>query len=109
MYLVWVNIVAHIPKGPRYTIGARIENKLLYLLKITYLAYFTEKEKKVPKITECIFTLDVIKFLVQIAWEAKCISHKQYEEMATMLHESGKILGGWKKKMEDPEKKNRTL
>jgi uncharacterized ubiquitin-like protein YukD len=71
----------------------------------------------VPKITECIFTLDVIKFLVQIAWEAKSISHKQYEEMATKLNESGKILGGWKKKMSaqggsaegGEEKKNRTL
>lgn len=104
-----MNIVAHIPKGPRYTIGARIENKLLYLLELSYLAYFTEKEKKASKITECIFTLDVIKYLVHISWKAKYISHKQYVEIAAQLIECGKILGGWKKKMADPEKKNRTL
>lgn len=108
-YLVWVNIVSHIPKGPRYTIGARIENKFLYLLEISYLAYFTEKDKKMNKVLECIFVLDTLKFLIHVTWEAKFISHKQFEDVALKLDEAGKMLGGWRKKLEDPEKKNRTL
>ena len=107
--MAWLNISAHIPKGARYTIGARIENKFLYLLEILYLAYFTEKEKEGPKIVECIFNLDTLKFLIQVAWEAKFISNKQHEEVAIKLGEAGKMLGGWRKSMDNPEKKNRTL
>lgn len=107
--MAWLNIAVHIPKGARYTIGARIENKFLYLLELLYLAYFTEKEKKGQKIVECIFNLDTLKFLIQLAWEAKLISSKQHEEVAVKLGEVGKMLGGWRKSLENPEKKNRTL
>ena len=107
--MVWIGIAAHIPKGARYTIGARIENKFLYLLEILYLAYFTEKEKKAQKILDCIFNLDALKFLIQVAWEAKFISNKQCEEVSVKLDEVGKMLGGWRKSLENPEKKNRTV
>lgn len=108
-YLIWINIVSHIPKSSRYTIGARIENKFLDLLELSYTAYFTQKDKKEYKISECILTLDTLKFFLSIAWEAKIISNKQYEELAQKLDEAGKMLGGWKKNISTPEKKNRTL
>lgn len=107
--MLWMNISVHIPKAVRFTIGARIENKFLYLLELLYLAYFTEKEKKGQKIVECVLILDTLKFLIQLAWEAKLISHKQYEEIALKLDEVGKMLGGWKRSLENPEKKNRDL
>src|SRR3989344_5322052 len=108
-YLVWMNIVPHIPKGARYTMGERIENKFLDLLELSYTAYFTPKDKKMEKIAECVLVLDILKFLISITWVAKLISHKQYEEMAIKLDEVGKMLGGWKKSLENPEKKNRAF
>ncbi len=108
-YLLWVNIVPHIAKGARYTIGSRIENKFLDLLDLSYLAYFTEKESKVAKISECILLLDTLKFLVSVAWEGKLISNSQCEEVAVKLEEIGKMLGGWKKSLNNPEKKNRDV
>ena len=104
-----MNIVPHIPKGARYTMGKRIENKFLDLLELSYTAYFTPKDKKMEKIAECVLVLDILKFLISITWEAKLISHKQYEEMAIKLDEVGKMLGGWKKSLENPEKKNRAF
>lgn len=99
-------IVPHIPKTARYAIGNRIENKFLDLLEISYTTYFSSKDNKVEKISECIFTLDIIKFLISIAWEAKLISHGQYGEIAMKLDEVGKMLGGWKKSLEIFIKKN---
>ena len=61
------------------------------------------------KITECVLVLDTLKFLISVSWEAKLISHKQYGEIAIKLDELGKMFGGWKKSLENPEKKNRTL
>ncbi len=102
-----MQIVPHINKGARYTIGARTENKFLDLLELAHTAYFTEREGKAEKVSECIFLLDTLKFLISVAWEGKLISHKQFEEIANKLDEVGKMLGGWKKSLDNPEKKNR--
>ena len=96
-------------KNSRYTIGSRIENKFLDLLELSYIAYFSEKDKKVEKITECILILDTLKFLISIGWEAKIIPNNKYEALAIKLDEAGKMLGGWKKSFNNPQKKNRTL
>lgn len=104
-----MNIVPHIAKGARYTIGSRIENTFLDLLELSYAAYFTEKEKKLEKITECILVLDTLKFLVSVAWEGKLISNKHCEDVASKLEEVGKMFGGWKKNLSNPEKKNRNV
>lgn len=104
--MIWINIVPHIQKGARYTIGARIENKFLDLLELGYIAYFSKKENKIEKISECIFLLDTLKFIVSVAWDAKLVSNKQYEEIALKLEEIGRMLWGWKKRIENPEKKN---
>ncbi len=103
-----MNIAPHIAKGARFTIGARIESKFLDLLELSYAAYFSDKEKKPAKIAECIFVLDIVKFLITTAWEGKLISNKQCEDVAKKLDEIGKMLGGWKNSLVNTEKKNRT-
>lgn len=107
--MLWLDIVPHIAKGARYTIGSRIEHKFLDLLDLSYITYFITKEKKAQKITDCILILDTLKFIISVAWEGKLISNKQYETVALKLEEVGKMLGGWRKSLDNPEKKNRTL
>lgn len=102
-------VSVHMPKGQKYTTGTRIENKFLDLLELSYITYFTEKDRKLLKIEECILSLDTLKFLVLVAWEGKTISHKHYGEMLLKLDEIGKMFGGWKKSLDNPDKKNRTL
>ena len=99
----------HMARGQRYTIGQRIENKFLDLLELSYLAYFTERTNKAERIAECIFLLDTLKYLMHVAWEAKLVSNAHYAEVAQKLDEVGKMFGGWRKNLENPEKKNRTL
>ena len=107
--MLWMNVSLHMAKGSRYTIGTRIENKFLDLLELSYIAYFTARENKPAKISECILILDTLKFLVSVAWEGKTISHKQCEDIAKNLDEVGKMFGGWKNSLKNPEKKNRNL
>lgn len=104
-----MTIAPHIPKGARFTIGARIESKFLDLLELSYAAYFTEKERKPAKIAECIFVLDTVKFLVATAWEGKLIANNQCGDVAKKLDEIGKMFGSWKKNLENPERKNRAV
>ncbi len=97
--MIWMNIVPHIPRGARFTIGTRIENKFLDLLELTYISYFTEKEKKSERLSECILVLDTLKFLISVAWEGKLISNKHLEEVSGKLGEVGRMFGGWKKNL----------
>jgi len=47
--------------------------------------------------------------LVSVAWEGKIISNKHCEDIGLKLEEIGKMFGGWKKNLVNPEKKNRSL
>ena len=96
-------------KSSRFTIGARIENRFLDLLEHAHETYFSEKDKKAEKISECILLLDTLKFLISVAWEGKMIPAAKYEELAKKLDEVGRMFGGWKKNLANPEKKNRAL
>lgn len=87
--------------------GVKIEEVFLNLLQQTYITYFTAEEKKIPKVSECILTLDVLKFLVSVAWEGKIISNKHFEDIALKLEEAGRMFGGWLKNLNNPDKKNR--
>lgn len=107
--MIWMDVSAHIPKSVRYTLGARIENKFLDLLELSYVAYFSQKEEKHSKISECILILDTLKFLICVSWEGKFISNRHYEEISLKLEEIGKMLGGWKNSFGNLEKKNRTF
>jgi len=107
--LIWVDFVPHMTKSSRFTIGARIENRFLDLLELAHTTYFTEKDKKAEKITECILLLDTLKFLISVAWEGKIIPNHKFEELAQKLEEAGRMFGGWKKNLDNPEKKNRAL
>ncbi|MEK7559121.1 MAG: four helix bundle protein [Patescibacteria group bacterium] len=107
--MIWLNILPHIPKSSRYTIGSRVENIFLDLLELSYTTYFNQKEEKAHNLSICISKLDVLKFLISIMWEGKLISHKQYEDIAKRLDEIGKMFWGWKKSLDSPEKKNRTF
>ncbi len=106
-YLIWIKVAEHIPKEKRYTIGSRIENTFLDALGLSHAAYVAEKGAKLRMVIECVRKLDSLKFLVQIAWELKLISHKEYGILGEKLEESGRMLGGWKKNIETAEKKNR--
>ncbi len=106
--MVWIDFVPHIVKTSRFTIGQRIENKFLDLLELAYTTYFAKlDQQKIDKISECIFILDIIKFLISISWEAKIIPNHKFEELTLKLAEIGRMLGGWKEKLEKIEKKNR--
>ena len=102
-----MNIVPHMPKGARHTIGARIENTFLDLLELSYLTYFTPREQKPPKIAECIFILDKLKFLMSVAWDGRLISNRHCEEIATKMDEMGKMFGGWKGRIDSDLAKER--
>ncbi|MEK7553373.1 MAG: four helix bundle protein [Patescibacteria group bacterium] len=45
--------------------------------------------------------LDVLKFFVQLAWENKLIPTEKYAELSKRLKEIGRMLGGWRKGLQN--------
>jgi hypothetical protein len=95
------------PRIARYTTGTRIENHFLDLLELIYKAYYASLSNKSEKIVECISKNDILKYLLQIAYENKFVKEKEYLELSGKLQEVGKILGGWKKGIEIKIKNSR--
>ncbi len=97
------------PRIGRYTTGARIENHFLDLLELTYKAYYVKIENKSELIVEAISKNDIIKYLLQIAFENKLIKEKEYLNISVRLQEVGKILNGWKNNIETKLVKQKPL
>ncbi len=84
----------------RYTTGTRIENHFLDLLELIYQAYYANVENKNSIIIQAISKTDMIKYLLQIAFENNLLKEKPYLALSSKLEEVGRILGGWKKGIE---------
>lgn len=102
---MWMTILEHIPRTYRYTIGKRIEERFLDLLEVSYRAYYSEKDQKIKLLQSAITMLDIIKYLITIAWEGKLISTKHFESFHEKLQTIGRMLGGWKKGLMGENKK----
>ena len=97
-YRSWHSYLRNIHRIDRYTIGAKIDEVFISLLEFIYHACFaSDKFEKLSCLTGAITKSDLLKFLLQLAWEQKIIDHKRYGALLLDLDEIGRMLGGWKR------------
>jgi len=86
----------------RNTIGARIDDIFLSLLELIFRACFAaDKFEKLSVVSQAVGKNDLLKFFLQTAWEHKVLDHKQYGALILLLDEVGRMLGGWKKDIQE--------
>ncbi|MFZ2521922.1 MAG: four helix bundle protein [Minisyncoccia bacterium] len=74
----------------------------LSLLELIFRACFAyDKFEKLSLVSQAIGKDDLLKFFLQIAWEHKIIDNKQYGVLILNLDEVGRMLGGWKKDIQE--------
>ena len=101
-YQVWHNYLEKVSRVDRNTIGVRIDDTFLYLLEFIFRACFAyDKFEKLSLVSQAIGKNDLLKFFLQVAWEHKIIDHKQYSTLILNLDEVGRMLGGWKKDIQE--------
>lgn len=96
-YKLWHNILPHIQRLTRYSLGEKINLLFIELAELIFTAGFAAKENKAVIIKKASLKLDLLKFFIQIAWELKAIDNKKFAELAAPLIEIGKMLGGWQR------------
>lgn len=98
-YGVWQEYLSHFPKSHRFTIGSKIDTLFLEAIEYTFVGSYTNISEKSPFVNKSIIKVDLIKLLLQLAWETKALDNKKYIVLSEQFAEIGKMLGGWKKQL----------
>jgi hypothetical protein len=107
-YKVWHTHLNNVPKIDRHTIGIRIDDIFLSLLELIFRATFAyDKFEKLSIVSQSIGKNDLLKFFLQIGWEHKTLDHKIYGKIILGLDEVGRMLGGWKKSLQEKTPANK--
>ena len=96
-YGLWQKSYAIFPKANRFTLGSKIDSVFLNTIEYSFLASYANGVEKMTLIDRGISRLDLLKLLVQLAWEIQSLNQNDYINLSQSLAEAGKQLGGWKK------------
>ena len=92
-FLVWAfNKTEGFPKSKRFSIGQRLESRLLDLVTgLNRLQYTKNNEKLVQSISA---TFDEIKLILKICYDTKLLSHSSFVFTVEKCDEIGAMIGG---------------
>ncbi|MCX6717131.1 MAG: four helix bundle protein [Candidatus Taylorbacteria bacterium] len=96
-YGLWQKYFAIFPKANRFTLGSKIDQIFLSTIEYCFLASYANQTEKSIFMDKGISRLDLLKLLIQLAWEIKAITSNDYITISQSLSEAGQQLGGWKK------------
>jgi hypothetical protein len=99
-YKLWHVFHQGFPRLSKHTLGEKIDGLFSDLIESLFLAGYSSSNGKAIHITTASVKLDLLKYFVQVAWELKCLDHKQYAVLTPPLVEVGKMIGGWMKHTE---------
>jgi len=97
LYKIWQKIFPHFPTTSRHTLGYRIDNLLVEIAELLFLAQFATGNIKLSLVGKTSQKLDTTKFLLRLAWEIESMEEKKYIILSEYLQNIGKQLGGWMK------------
>ena len=107
-YKVWHTNLNNVSRVDRHTIGTKIDDIFLSILELIFRATFAhDKFEKLSLVYQAIARTDLLKFFLQIGWEHKVLDHIVYGNIILQLDEVGRMLGGWKKNLQDKTPTNK--
>ena len=71
----------------------------LEAIEYCFLASYSASAEKMVLVDKAIARVDLIKLLLQLAWNIQALDTKKYAHLSELLAEVGKMLGGWKKQL----------
>ena len=84
------------PRNHRFTLGERIENRLIEILELLIQASY-QRTGKEHSLSQANLQIEVVRHLWRLAYELKVISMKNYHYGSKLLFELGQQVGGWQK------------
>lgn len=100
-YKLWHTFLQHFPRLSRFTLGTKIDSLFAEIVELLFLAGYTSKSQKLVIVQRAATKLDALRFFLNIAWEIKALDGKKYIRLSEPLTEVGKMLGGWRKQLQN--------
>ena len=103
-YKLWQNYLPNFPQTVRYTLGSKIDSVFIETIENVFMAAHAprlerERESKSVFLKNATKNLDLLKFLLQIAYQTKALDNKKYITLSEVLYEIGKMIGGWERSL----------
>lgn len=77
--------------------GDKIDTRFLNVLELLSVAAYQGAAEKLPTLERAITGIDVLKFLLRVAWELKILDDKKYTNLSEGIQQVGREIGGWRK------------
>lgn len=91
--------MTHFPKANRFTLGSKIDDVFLNAIEYCFLASYSQTAEKLILLDRTISRVDLIKLLLQLAWDIESLDNKKYIHLSEYLAEIGRMLGGWRRQL----------
>jgi hypothetical protein len=93
-FTVWTsNHIAKFPRSHRFTLGDRLELRVLDLLELLLRAKYTADRGDLLR--EANLVLEFLRFQFRLGKDLKCLSLESYGYASRTLNEIGQLVGGW--------------
>ncbi len=102
-YALWRELIPHIPKSSRYTLGEKIDTLFVESIECLYSAVYAKPNERIWSVVKSAIKLDTLKFFLKLTWETKQIDMKKYIALSEILDEIGRMTGGWIKQLSQKE------
>lgn len=98
-YGIWQQYLTDFPKANRFTLGSKIDDVFLAAIEYCFLASYSSSAEKQVWIDRGIARVDLLKLLMQLAWDIKAFDDKRYVHLSEQLAQVGRMLGGWRRQI----------
>lgn len=97
------------PKPSRYSLGVRMENTVLEITELAYLALTKQKNSKMLIINKMDILLKMSLLHLRLAHKTRCLNDAGYANLSEKHLEIGRMIGNWIKETAKPAQSEQTL
>ena len=99
-YVLWlIPLTLKFPRSQRFLLAERL-GKLALDFYDQILEAVMEPEIQADRLRQADRTLTKMRLYARLSYDVRCISLRQLEHNARRLDEIGRLLGGWRRKVE---------
>ena len=101
VYKIWQEFLPNFPITSRYTLCLKIDALFSEVLELIFITSYSMGKEKIESIQKASAKFDLLKFFLKVSWEIKILDNKKYIHISKLLDSIGKMLGGWKKQIQE--------
>ena len=102
LYLAAHKRVLKFKKPERYTLGVRIENTILEIIELLYLAQSKHGPSQILILNKADVVLKMLTMHLRLAYKTESINDSGFASLSEKVIEIGSMVGGWIKYTKNP-------